>query len=568
MRPSEKLAAIIALLVFVISFTTLYTSAQHKFGTEVPVHGGSIHEGLIGYARFINPILAFTDTDKDLTSLVYSGLLKATPEGKLVPDIAESVKVSEDGLIYDVKIKNNIVFHDNTPLTTDDIEFTILRAVDPLTKSVKAANWSGVSVEKINPYEIRFTLKKPYAPFEENLTLGILPKHIWNNVSPDAFDVSVFNKQPIGSGPYKIKSSKQNAEGVQTSYELEAFNKYALGAPYIDSIDLTFFTNEEEAAKAFTNGQIGLLGGISPSLADIIIKNDDVDETVKNPLPRIFGVFFNQTAEPIFIHKEVRKALNESVDRDNMISEILKGYGTKANSPIPESLSHIAYISSTSTSKTNNDFITQGKSTLENAGWTFSTSTNIYEKKTKEKTEILSFTITTSNSPELKHAAELLQKQWTKLGAEVKIEVFESSDLTQKVIRPRKYGSLLFGQVIGRDLDLYPFWHSSQRVDPGLNIALYANIQADKALETARSTSDSTARIAARSEFEREIANDIPAIFLFSPEFVYLSNEHINDMDIKSITEPSERFMNIHKWYKKTDYVWKKSEKTENSENK
>ncbi len=575
MRPSEKLAAIIALIVFIISGATLYASAQHTYGTEIPVAGGSIHEGTVGYARFINPLLAFTDTDKDLTTLVYSGLLKATPNGTLIPDIAESVTVSTDGLTYDVKLKQGLTFHDRTPVTADDVEFSILRAIDPLTKSVKAVNWAGVTIEKIGPYELRFTLKKPYAPFEENLTMGILPKHIWQGVSPEAFDVSTNNRQPVGSGPYKIKSAKQNADGLYENYELIPFEQYALGAPFIEKITLSFFTNEQDAINAYLQGDIDTLGGISPSLADRIIKNNDAPHIIKNSLPRVFGVFFNQNIEPVLINKEVRKALNESIDRDAMIAEILKGYGEEANSPIPPNLSHLARLPQSvasssdagpssidlvanTASTTALDYIGKGKKILEDAGWKIGTSSDsVYEKKGKEKTEKLAFTITTSNSPELKQAADILQRQWTKLGAEVKIEIFESSDLTQKVIRPRKYGALLFGQIVGRDLDLYPFWHSSQRVDPGLNIALYANIKADKALEAARGA-DPNGRTTARAEVEHEIANDIPAIFLFSPEFIYLSNKEIHNLDIGSMTEPAERFMNIHKWYLKTDYTWAK----------
>lgn len=579
MRPSEKLAALIALIVFIISGSTLYVTAQYKYGTEIPVAGGSFNEGVIGYARFINPILAFTDTDKDLTSLVYSGLLKATPEGKLVPSLAESWTVSPDGLTYDIKLRPNLTFHDGQPLTAEDVKFTIERAVDPVTKSVKAIDWTGVTIEKLNAQEIRFTLKKPYAPFEENLTMGILPKHIWENVAPEAFDVSVNNKNPIGSGPYKIKATKQNAVGLYQYYELEPFDQYALGRPFINKIRITFFTNEADAVNAFLDGDISLLGGISPELAEKIVKDKDADKVVTNALPRVFGVFFNQNTEPVLLNKEVRRALNESVDREFMIKEILKGYGKEAKSPIPESLSHIARISpSVSSSSAPIDltapvspspiseedrtlFIGVGKKILEDAGWVMGTSTNdVYTKKTTNGVERLSFTITTSNSPELKLASEILQKQWTKLGAEVNIEIFESSDLIQKVIRPRKYGALLFGQVIGRDLDLYPFWHSSQRVDPGLNISLYANIKVDKALDSARSEVDSVKRITAYTEFEHEIANDIPAMFLFSPEYIYLLNENINNLNISSITEPSERFMNIHKWYIDTDYTWSKKE--------
>jgi peptide/nickel transport system substrate-binding protein len=143
------------------------------------------------------------------------------------------------------------------------------------------------------------------------------------------------------------------------------------------------------------------------------------------------------------------------------------------------------------------------------------------------------------------------------MGADVKVEIFEPSDLTQKVIRPRKYDSLLFGNVVGRDLDLYPFWHSSQRNDPGLNIALYTNIKADKALETIRTTSDEAKKLEAYKVFENEILNDIPSVFLYSPDYIYATSEDVHSLEISNITTPSERFMNVHKWYIETEKVWK-----------
>lgn len=562
MRPTEKVATIIASIIFTVSSIFVYITILHKYGTEIPAYGGTVNEGIIGYARLINPILAFTDTDKDLTALIYSGILKATPDGKLIPDLAESVELSDDGLVYTVKLKPDLSFHDGKPLTTEDIEFTIQKAIDPQTKSTKAINWSGVTVEKVGPNEIKFILKKPYAPFEENLTLGILPKHIWGNISSENFDVSEYNKEPIGSGPYKIKSIKQDISGIPESYSFSSFKKYALGRPLIDNINLLFYANEDDLVSAFKKGDIDVAGGISPNIIESIVNDNEAKYIVKDSLPRVFGVFFNQNVEPVFIHKEVRKALSESVNRKEMIGSILKGYGIEAYSPIPASLSHVTATSTLTNQMQSGGedlYINNARKTLEDAGWKISTSTNIYEKKTKDKVEYLAFTISTSNSPELKATAEILQAQWTKLGAEVKIEIFESSDLTQKIIRPRKYSALLFGQVIGRDLDLYPFWHSSQRVDPGLNIALYANIKADKALDTARSTSNQIARSTARSEFEREVINDIPATFLFSPEYVYLLNKDIKHMYITSMTESSERFMNIHAWYIDTKHIWKKN---------
>jgi len=147
---------------------------------------------------------------------------------------------------------------------------------------------------------------------------------------------------------------------------------------------------------------------------------------------------------------------------------------------------------------------------------------------------------------------------WEKIGAKVDVKIFETGDLTQNVIRPRKYDALLFGEIVGRDPDPFAFWHSSQRNDPGLNVALYTNIKADKLLEEARGAQDEAKRADKYKEFQEEVSKDIPAIFLFSPKFIYVIPKNLKGTDeMESVTVPSERFSMIHKWYKSTDKVWK-----------
>src|SRR5690606_33741791 len=102
---------------------------------------------------------------------------------------------------------------------------------------------------------------------------------------------------------------------------------------------------------------------------------------------------------------------------------------------------------------------------------------------------------------------------WKELGAEVEVFYFETGDLNQNVIRPRNFDALLFGEVIGRDADLYPFWHSSQVEDPGLNVALYSNSRADQFLESARSASDPAKAEESYKSFAQEVADDVPAVF-------------------------------------------------------
>lgn len=569
-RPTEKLVFLSALVVFTLSALSLFSKINDMYSVELPARGGTYTEGIVGYARFINPLLGYTDADKDMIGLVYSGLLKATPEGRLVADLAKSWEVSEDGLTYTFILKDGLTFQDGKPLTTDDIEFTITKAQDPLIKSPRAENWTGVTLEKISPTEIKFILKKPYAPFLENMTLGVLPKHIWANIEPEAFDINTYNREPIGSGPYKIKKAYRDETGIYERYELAPFEKYSLGKPYIKQLVVKFYKNEATALAAYSDGEIEALGGIAPEEANKLKNNQHNIQST--PLPRVFGLFFNQSNAPVLINKEVREALNASVNRLSLIDAILQGWGAISKSAIPRGLSKSTEISNTTTittlaSSTSNtlsnlddEYIEAGKKILISKGWRLN-SAGIFEKQIKNgkttETQTLRFSISTSNVPELKHSAEILKDTWTKLGADVKVEIFEPSDLTQKVIRPRKYDSLLFGNVVGRDLDLYPFWHSSQRNDPGLNIALYTNIKADKVLETIRTTSDETKKLEAYRVFENEIQNDIPAIFLYSPDYIYATSKDIHNLEISNITTPSERFMNVHKWYLETEKVWK-----------
>jgi len=151
----------------------------------------------------------------------------------------------------------------------------------------------------------------------------------------------------------------------------------------------------------------------------------------------------------------------------------------------------------------------------------------------------------------------MIRDSWQAIGAEVDLKIFEIGDLNQSVIRPRKYDALFFGEVVGRDFDLYPFWHSSQRNDPGLNIALYTNISADKILENIRATSDRAAREKAFGEFANIIHEDRPANFVYSPEFIYVVPKKLESLMPKKVANSSDRFVNVSQWFIDTNRVWK-----------
>ena len=543
----EKILFYFFVMIFAGSSLFLFVKADDYFMTEIPSHGGEIKEGVVGYPRYINPLLPVTDSGRDLTSLIYSGLMKIGPDGTLINDLAKNINISDDGLTYTIILKDNIFFQDQIPVTANDVSFTIKKILDPALKSPKAASWNGVDVKVINNKEIQFTLKHPYAPFIENLTIGIMPMHIWKDVDSDGFAFSQFNFEPIGSGPYKIKDIQRNSSGLPLYYHLVPFNKYALGNPYVDDIYVYFFTEEDKMVSAFENGTITSMNSISPKNLEIIKNSGQVIQT---SLPRIFGVFFNQNQSSVLINKEVRQALSEAVDKNEIIKEVLGGYGNPVSGPIPLQISGVKYKEETPEEK-----ISSAKNILSDAGWALD-QYGVLAKKTKKTSVELSFSISTANSPDLKRTAELLKDTWQKLGAKVDVKVFDIADLQQNVIRQRKYDALLFGEVIGRNLDLYAFWHSSERNDPGLNLAMYANPKADKILEQIRQEDDYTKKVSLLQSLEKMIIDDIPATFLYSPNFIYIVPKNLSGINLKGITSSSERFSNVDKWYTETEKVW------------
>ena len=550
LSPAERLLAGIFAVLLVVSAMSLLYKVNALLLTEIPAPGGALQEGVIGSPRFVNPLLSLSDADRDLASLIYSGLLKATPEGKLVPDLADHYDISDDGLSYTFRIRESAEFHDGTQVTPDDVLFTVQKAQDPALKSPKRASWEGVTVEKAGEREVRFTLKQPYAPFLENATLGILPKALWKDADAEQFPFSPLNVEAVGSGPYKVGEIERNKSGVPSRIELVPFKKYALGRPYIDRITMRFYQNENDLLDGFSRGEIESMNTIAPKVAKgLEAKGYRVERT---PLPRVFAVFFNQNQAPLLAEKAVRQALQLATDKDAIVEDVLFGYGVPIEDPIPPLLLPQEADRATTTEAR----LAEAMALLDKAKWMQNPETGMRERTKGKETQKLSFSLLTSDVPELRESAELLKTMWARIGVNVRVQIFESGDLNQNIIRPRKFDALLFGEIIGRDLDLFAFWHSSQRNDPGLNVAMYTNTKVDKLLEEARRTTDAEKRLADYMSAIDSIRADAPAVFLYSPEFIYILPKKIRGLALRRTTTPSERFLDIHEWYTNTEKVW------------
>ena len=551
LRPSDRLIISLLLITFLVSLWYAFFEFNKQQIISVPTAGGTLIEGMVGAPRFVNPVLAITRADHDLVTLTYSGLVSLEPDGNLKPEIAESVTVSEDGLVYNVVMRQDQYFHDGTPIQAEDVAYTINLIQNPTLKSPLRGNWSGVVVEVLGDYELNFVLEDAYAPFMENLTVGILPKHVWTTLNDDELPFSQYNTEPVGSGPYELASIKRGPSGLISEYNLTAFHNNGHTAN-IDNLIVRFYQNEEAVEEALERGDISATAALTEkTLAELDVSNWQV---IERPLPRVFAVFFNQNKSPAIRDAAAREALSVLVDREVLIDRVLAGYGTAAYSPVPPEFSEIT-VEIPDNEGSPEERLAEAEAILVDGGWEQAENGQWFKEIDSASTS-LAVTLRSGNAPVFENTSAYLIEAWRPLNVEIGVELFEQSDLVQTVIRPRDYQALLFGTDIGRPLDLYPFWHSSQREDPGLNVALYTSITSDALLEDIRTTSDLAVRDADIQTFVEEIATEMPAIFLFSPSFVYLisPNVHVSDMD--KLARPSERFANIEKWFMNEARIW------------
>jgi len=550
---AEKAIFFFFVAIFALSSIALLVRVNNFFLAEVPTEGGTLTEGVVGNPRFINPILSLSEADKNLTSLIYSGLVRITPEGKIENDLADEVNISNDRRVYTVHIRADAFFHDGIPVTADDVIFTIQKINNSNIKSPRRGAWDGVEVEKIDEMTVSFTLRQTYAPFIYNLTIGILPKHIWKNVSDDEFSFSQFNTLPIGSGPYQVERVERNSGGIPNFYRLITFPDTSRGTPFVSNIIFKFYQSEETLIEAYNEGAVESISGISPENTLELKKSNA--RIITSPLPRVFAVFFNQSKSKVLSNKEVRQALNLLSPREEIVENVLGGYGTIIGGPLPAGIYPWTTLAESDT--TFEEKLATAKELLNKAGWKMNETTGLLEKKSKADTMVLSFSISTGDAPELQAVANELVEAWSKLGAKVDVLVFETGDLNQNVIRSRDFDALLFGNVVGREADLYPFWHSSQRADPGLNIALYTNGRADKFLDSARSADKPELVESSYKSFAKELEAEVPAVFLYTPSFIYVVPEKVKAISLNSLTVPQDRFLGIRDWYIETNKVWK-----------
>lgn len=543
----EKAIVTFLLLVIAAAFVFWANSSYKYLTKEIPRAGGEYTEGIAGQPLYINPLLSQTsEADSDLTQLIYSGLFKHDKNGNVVPDLAESYSISDDQKTYTVIMRKGVTWHDGEILNAEDAFFTFNILQDSAYKSPLRQSFQGVSVSMQDEYTIVFSIEKPYVGFLENLTVGLLPKHIWENIAPEKFALADYNLHPVGSGPYMFSDFQKDSGGNILTFKLLAYKNYYDGPAYISKMTFNFYPDDVSLINAYNEKEIMGMASIPPqNVKDIKnVKSTNIHELV---IPSYFSVFFNRTKSVALANDEVRKALDMSVNRKEIIDVALYGKGIPLTSPFFPQMNGYA-----DNGQSQPD-VDGANKLLDEAGWILDTNENV-RKKGETKLE---FEMVTTDWLELVQTADLLKAQWAKIGARVNIKVLTISDVQQNYIRTREYDSLLLGQSISFNPDLYSFWHSTQKRDPGLNLALFDNKDADGLLDSVRQETDNSKRIEEYQQFQSILFKEVPAVFLFGRYYLYPTSSAVQGIDAQNIKNRQQRFVDVNKWYVKTKRVLK-----------
>jgi len=538
----ERIILITSVSFIVVSVISIAIISFIKTSAVVPTTGGNYKEGMIGQPEYINPVTANSEIDRSLVKMIYSNIY----------DIADSITVSSDTKTWDIRLKNGINWQDGQKLTSDDVIFTIQEIQNKDSNSPLYNNWAGVSVNRVSELELTLSIATPYVFFGDNLkNLYILPKHIFAGIPPANWRLSDYNLKPVGSGPYLFNSYKQLQNGFITEYNLKSWNNYFGQKPLINNFHFEFFNDKNSIIGSFNDAQIDGFGGISPSEISEIVRPYNL---FQYRTTGYYAIFLNQTKNQALNDPTVREALSLAIDRDDIVKSVMNGFAKIENGPIPEDAAYYSPVQiPTSTASSSLDF---AKSLLDQDSWVIQ-SDGSRAKTIKKSSVPLSINITVPNVDFLVQTADMIKTDWQNLGVNVTISLDSPEDIASVVIPGRTYDGLLFGNVLGNSSDLYSFWDSSQSVNPGLNLAMYSNPKVDALLEKIRQTQDSNLITQYFAKAQNMIANDNPAIFIYSPDYLYIANKNIQGISTPILSDTTDRFRDVPNWYLNTAIILK-----------
>lgn len=502
---------------------------QFIFGTiRMPARSdkGVFSEGMVGRIRNVNPLFVdFNDTDRDLSTLVFSGLVRYDPaEKNFFPDLAEKWEQSPDGRTYTFSLRQNVQWHDGNPVTADDVLFTFRDVIqNPGFRNPMLRNaFEGISIASANPTTVSFTLPKANSYFISHLTVGLLPKHLLQDVAVSGLEKSAFGQHPLGSGPYRVTRLKFDSDG--DIIDLAAFENFYGPKPLLPNIRFFTFPDEEtliEERNAFHAAS--KLNIASPEMAEL---KEDGRFTVYPYTLNQFTALYFRTDHSFLKEKKVRQALAFGLDKNALLlpgESRVDSLGLTDRSAEPQF-------------QTNADLAAK---ILDDMGLRMGTA----GFRINLRGETFSLRLFTLDKMP-KQLAENIKNQWQKLGVQIQIERASPEDFSEAVSK-RQYDFLLIRQNLGYNRDVYSLFHSSQIATPehrnGLNFSNLKSFQTDGLTEALRKERNPQNKEKHFAELSRIITEEIPVIFISTPVYGYALDKEMQAFPAATLDYHSDR---------------------------
>lgn len=510
-----------------------------------PAPGGTYVEAIGGYPQTLNPLLSFyNDADSDVVSLVFSGLTRIGMQGQAEPDLASSWTLDPSGITYTFRLNRDVIWHDGSYFTADDVLFTIdlLRDPDYPGPPDISALWRAVETTKIDDYTVRFVLPEAYAPFLDYTTIGILPQHILRGIRSRDLPELAFNREPVGTGPFRL-AEVEVEEGQITRVSLRRFARYYGRAPLIESLELRFYPTLRAAFEAY---QSGAAEGISRIPLELI--GEAYAEPQLNlysaPTAEMVMLYLNETLTETlpFADARVRRALFAGLDRQLLVDQVLRGQAIVPQSPLlPGTWAYDAEGVSA-----NPRDLRQAQVLLAEAGWR---RTSVTETLRNAEGQPLAFSLAAPNDPTDLAVAAAIAQQWANLGIAVTVEAVPPLALSG-VLDSRSYQAALVHLVIPGDPDPYPFWHETQILPgQGQNYAGFQHRRISEIVEEARVTVQMETRQELYREFQQLFMKEVPALPLYVPIYTYGLDARVGGAQLGPMMRTGDRFRTVADWY-------------------
>lgn len=536
----------ILLLIFGVVAQNEFLAGQYL--SSQPKAGGTFSEGVLGTFTNASPIYASGAVDTAVARLVFNGLFRYDDENNLVPDLAQNYVVNDKATEFTVTLRDDVVWHDDKPLTADDVVFTYGLIQNPDAKSVLYSSWTSIKVVKIDDRTVRFTLPSSLSSFPYSLTNGIVPQHKLGSIAIGQLREDNFNTiSPVGTGPFKFSDVEVTGTTPEDRHQtifFSANSSYHRGRPKLDRFVVTTYSQAEQLAQALVSKQVHGASGLDG--APNGLNRDASYEEYNVPLNGQTMVFF-KTSTGVLADPAVRQALVHGANPLEVLGA-LQYPALPVTSPLLKS--HIGFAADLQQRAYDE---TQAKKLLDDAGWITDPTREGLRKKGET---YLRFALTTLDSPEYIAVANVLKMQWNRIGVEVDVQPKSSDELSQ-VAAPNQhtFDALLYGIAVGNDPDVFVFWHSSQAsvASAYLNFSDYKNPVADNGLEAGRTRVDPAARAARYRPFLEAWRTDAPALGLYQPRYFYIARASLDGLKIRQLNSSSDRFSNVQNWTILTD---------------